>query len=73
MIIRILQNNFLVFFIYKLFLLNNQYFKEGVIFLITKNLMRQNLSLSKILFLILKSEMSYLYLSKIFKNLKKKI
>ena len=50
---------------------NNQYFEEGLIFLKIKNLMRQFKFEQDIVFNP-KSEMSYLYLSKIFKNLKNK-
>ena len=72
MIIRTLKTFLILFFLQTSLLANTQYFKEGVKLFNENNLTKAKFKFEQDIVFNPKSELSYLYLSKIFKSLNKK-
>ena len=72
MIKRILKKFLIIIFIPNLLFANTQYFEEGLNLFKNKKLDKAKFKFEQDIVFNPKSEMSYLYLSKIFKNLKNK-
>ena len=72
MIIRTLKTFLILFFLQTSLLANTQYFKEGVKLFNENNLTKAKFKFEQNIVFNPKSELSYLYLSKIFKSLNKK-
>ena len=72
MIIRTLKTFLILFFLQTSLLANTQYFKEGVKLFNENNLIKAKFKFEQDIVFNPKSELSYLYLSKIFKSFDKK-
>ena len=72
MIIRTLKTFFILLFLQTSLLANTQYFKDGVKLFNENNLIKAKFKFEQDIVFNPKSELSYLYLSKIFKSLNKK-
>ena len=72
MIIRTLKTFLILLFLQTSLLANTQYFKEGVKLFNENNLIKTKFKFEQDIVFNPKSELSYLYLSKIFKSLNKK-
>ena len=72
MIIRTLKTFLILLFLQTSLLANTQYFKEGVKLFNENNLIKAKFKFEQDIVFNPKSELSYLYLSKIFKSLNKK-